>query len=401
MSIRTFVIVGASGNVGRELAPRLMEAGYEVVVVGRDLAKLQAAFPGANVAGYDDIGKVGGADCALLYLTTINNDEDAPYDLFRAVNVELAIKVRDQAAQAGMGQFVYFSSTHALDERNLSHYALSKRAAVAAMRQISVPIDTRVIYLPAVIGERLSGRLSILNQLPAFIYRPLLSILRALKPTVLISDIVDSLLRMDDQNDDDLIVSSDQSANLFFAFSKRVIDIASAAGILLLLWWLMLVIWVMVKVQSPGPGVFSQTRIGQHGRPFTCYKFRTMYVSAPNVATHEAPASAVTPLGRFLRGSKLDELPQVFNILANQMSLVGPRPCLPSQVDLIAERRERGVLDMKPGITGLAQVNGIDMSDAKRLAKWDARYLRLRSISLDLKLIIQTGLGRGRGGKVR
>ena len=126
-----------------------------------------------------------------------------------------------------------------------------------------------------------------------------------------------------------------------------------------------------------------------------------MYVSAPNVATHEAPASAITPLGKFLRKTKIDELPQVFNILANQMSFVGPRPCLPTQTDLIAERQSRNILSLKPGITGLAQVNNVDMSNPEQLAKWDERYLKLRSILLDIQLIAETALGRGSGDKIR
>jgi lipopolysaccharide/colanic/teichoic acid biosynthesis glycosyltransferase len=101
-----------------------------------------------------------------------------------------------------------------------------------------------------------------------------------------------------------------------------------------------------------------------------------------------------------MRSSKLDELPQVWNIIRNEISLVGPRPCLPIQTQLIDERRERGVLAVKPGITGLAQVNGIDMSDPARLAKCDARYVRLQSLLLDIRLIISTALGRGNGDRV-
>ncbi|SMQ85533.1 Sugar transferase involved in LPS biosynthesis (colanic, teichoic acid) [Devosia lucknowensis] len=400
MSVRSFVIVGASGTVGRRLIPALIDAGCRVGLIGRDTEKLKGIFPGADVGGYADIGKTGGAGSTLLYLATINNDKDADYEAFKAVNVDLALATRDHAAAAGMERFVYFSSTHALDETNSSAYARSKRAAVELLGQ-NAPIDTRILYLPAVTGETLSGRLAVLNRLPGLVSRPLLSVLKALKPTVTIPDIVTELIALDDTRDDAPVVSTDQERNPFFVGLKWLMDFVSALAILLLLWWLMIAVWVVIKVQSPGPGIFSQTRIGRHGKPFTCYKFRTMYTSAPNVATHQVPISAVTPLGSFLRKSKVDELPQVFNILANQMSLVGPRPCLPSQTELIAERQARNVLSIKPGITGLAQVNDIDMSDPVRLAKWDQRYLKLRSLLFDIKLIIQTGLGRGRGDKIR
>ncbi|CAN7607494.1 sugar transferase [Devosia sp. LjRoot3] len=400
MSVLSFVIVGASGTVGRRLVPALVDAGCRVVLIGRDTEKLNGIFPGADIGDYAEIGKRGGAGFTLLYLATINNDQDANYDAFKAVNVDLALATRDQAALAGMDRFAYFSSTHALDETNSSAYARSKRTAAELLGQ-NAPIDTRILYLPAVTGETLSGRLAMLNRLPGFVSRPMLSVLKAIKPTVTIPDIVTALLTLDDTREDELVVSTDQERNPFFVGFKWLMDFASALAILLLLWWLMIAVWVVIKAQSPGPGIFSQTRVGRHGKPFTCYKFRTMHTSAPNVATHQVPISAVTPLGGFLRKSKIDELPQVFNILANQMSLVGPRPCLPSQTELIAERQARNVLSIKPGITGLAQVNDIDMSDPVRLAKWDERYLKLRSLLFDIKLIIQTGLGRGRGDNVR
>jgi lipopolysaccharide/colanic/teichoic acid biosynthesis glycosyltransferase len=401
MNAQNFIIVGASGNVGRQLVPQLVKAGYGVLLIGRDVEKLRVAFPDYDVGGYADIGRVNGTKSTLLYLSTANNNEDAPYELFTKVNVDLAIATREQAAVTGIRQFIYFSSTHALDEANQSFYARSKRAAVQELQR-RAPIDTRLFYLPAVTGQRLSGRLAVLNKLPGFVSRGMLALLKALKPTVTVEGIVAALSRTDHASSGEaLIVSSDQSKNRVFTSMKWLIDYGSALSILLLLWWLMLIIWLVVKGQSPGPGIFKQERIGRLGRPFTCYKFRTMYLSAPNVATHEAPASAVTPLGSFLRKTKLDELPQVFNILANQMSLVGPRPCLPSQTELIAERMARNVLGIKPGITGLAQVNDIDMSDPALLAKWDERYLKLRSLLLDIRLIIQTLMGRGRGDKIR
>jgi O-antigen biosynthesis protein WbqP len=125
-----------------------------------------------------------------------------------------------------------------------------------------------------------------------------------------------------------------------------------------------------------------------------------MYMETGNAPSHEVSASAVTPLGRRLRALKLDELPQLWNVLRGHMSLVGPRPCLPSQTKLIAARRQRGLHTIRPGITGIAQVAGIDMSDPARLAAKDAEYLTRMSLRFDLQLLLATLLGNGRGDRV-
>lgn len=127
-----------------------------------------------------------------------------------------------------------------------------------------------------------------------------------------------------------------------------------------------------------------------------------MIVGVANVPTHQAAAAHVTALGKLLRQSKLDELPQLWNVLQGEMSLVGPRPCLPTQVELIDQRRRRGVLNIRPGITGLAQVRGIDMSDPVLLAEIDAEYLRIRSFAVDLKILFRTFFVRsGRGDRIK
>jgi O-antigen biosynthesis protein WbqP len=145
--------------------------------------------------------------------------------------------------------------------------------------------------------------------------------------------------------------------------------------------------------------IFVQSRVGLNQKAFMCYKIRTMTVGTPNAASHEISQAHVTWIGRFLRASKFDELPQLMNVLKDDMSFVGPRPCLPSQHELISARQTLGVFSVRPGITGLAQVNGIDMSDPKKLADIDARYIREKSGWMDFKLCVQTISGAGSGDK--
>lgn len=201
---------------------------------------------------------------------------------------------------------------------------------------------------------------------------------------------------------------------------KRVLDVVVSFSMLVLLLPLFLVIAVLVKLSSPGPIFFRQTRLGQYGRTFTFFKFRTMYTNC-DAAIHEAYVAKlisgqleggktkgiykmqndprVTPLGRFLRKSSLDELPQIINVLRNEMSLVGPRPPLPYEYERYKSWHKRRVLELKPGITGLWQVEGRSRTTFEQMVRLDLRYGRFRTIWSDLKILARTPLAviRGRG----
>lgn len=157
----------------------------------------------------------------------------------------------------------------------------------------------------------------------------------------------------------------------------------------------------VIGLFDTGSPLFRQVRVGRDQRSFTLVKFRTMRPDTASVASHLADASAITSLGAFLRRTKLDELPQLWNVLMGDMSLVGPRPCLFNQVELINERKQRGVFKVRPGITGLAQVNNIDMSTPKLLAETDADMLKKLTITTYFKYIIMTVSGKGAGDGVR
>ena len=180
----------------------------------------------------------------------------------------------------------------------------------------------------------------------------------------------------------------------------RIIDFwASFFGLILLL--PLILVFYIIGLFDTGSPIFRQRRVGKNKHPFTLYKFRTMNLNTRSVATHLANQSDVTKFGSFLRKTKLDELPQLLNVLIGDMSLVGPRPCLFSQEELISEREKRGVYNFKPGITGLAQINDVDMSIPVKLSEFDALMLKDLNLTNYLKYVLATVTGKGQGDRIR
>jgi lipopolysaccharide/colanic/teichoic acid biosynthesis glycosyltransferase len=169
---------------------------------------------------------------------------------------------------------------------------------------------------------------------------------------------------------------------------------------LILLSPFIIVLWVIGFFDTGAP-IFAQERVGKHKKPFKLYKFRSMHVNTQSVATHLASKASVTKWGSFLRKSKLDELPQLFNVVLGDMSLVGPRPNLFNQEELIEERENRGVYKVVPGITGEAQINKIDMSTPKLLAETDAIMTQNLTFKKYIYYIIVTVLGKGSGDRIK
>ncbi|WP_345871595.1 sugar transferase [Shewanella algae] len=180
----------------------------------------------------------------------------------------------------------------------------------------------------------------------------------------------------------------------------RLIDFLAALFGLLLLWPVLLII-AIIGLFDTGSPIFVQTRVGRNQQPFELIKFRTMTVDTQSVASHLASTSSITKLGAFLRRTKLDELPQLWNVLKGEMSLVGPRPNLFNQAELVAERDMLGVYNVRPGITGLAQVSEIDMSTPKLLAETDAKMIADMSLKNYFRYIFMTVRGRGQGDRVK
>jgi lipopolysaccharide/colanic/teichoic acid biosynthesis glycosyltransferase len=399
------VVTGATGFIGQGLLP-ILQLHSDVLVVSRDCREAERLFPGVSCCEYSDLREANLKQAVIVHLATANNHGNATSDHFRSVNVNFLLEIAELTRERGSIRFVNISSIRALERKEDDLYGLSKWEGAQRLQQ-QWPDGVINVYLPSVYSTTFNGRLSFMNRLPVRLRSPVLSWLRLVKPVVSISRVANALLpiatseRIDSSNADREHFVADPISDVSpYAFLKRLSDIIGALIILVLLFPLLVCIVGLIRLDSGGPAIFSQHRVGRHGKLFTCYKFRTMRVGTADVATHELSASEVTRVGRLLRRLKLDELPQAINVLRNEMSLVGPRPCLPVQVELCALRSKRGVLNVKPGITGLAQISGVDMSSPARLAALDDQYCAFRSFVGDLRILIATAKGRGAGDPV-
>jgi lipopolysaccharide/colanic/teichoic acid biosynthesis glycosyltransferase len=400
---RNVLLVGGTGFLGSQLAQRLIARGHRVTLSTR-------SPPNSALAGLAAIIATDGVDAqlatfdAVVMLAVINNDVAAAPEAVHAVNVAYPLSLARRLADLPGRLLVTFGSVHADDPRRTDPYSTSKRNLRQALETVE-GLAVRHFVIPPVHGDRFVRKLQQVDRLPGPLRSGAVAVIGAMKPLVHVDRIVAELereLALAPQAGLQVRrIADDQGANPVYRAITRATDLALALVVAVGLSWLMVVVAVLVRAESAGPALFRQQRIGQHAKAFNCYKFRTMHVGSPQVATHEASRNLTTRVGRTLRRWKLDELPQVVNIFRNQMSWVGPRPNLPVQTVLTEERQRRGVFTVKPGITGLAQVRGIDMSDPVYLAETDAEFLFLRSLPLYFRLLLQTFLGRGRGDRVR
>ena len=179
---------------------------------------------------------------------------------------------------------------------------------------------------------------------------------------------------------------------MYKKFFKRLIDIILSLGGIMVLGIPMLIVALVIKMDDPGPAIFKQERIGINKSRFWLYKFRSMKVNTPDIPTHllENPEQYISKVGKFIRKTSIDELPQLFNILKGDMSVIGPRPALWNQADLEAERDKYGANDVRPGLTGWAQINGRDELEIPVKAKLDGEYVEKMSFLFDCKCFFGT-----------
>lgn len=394
------VITGASGFIGRMLVPRLVSNGKQLLLVGRDLNKLQKMYPDIECCAYDEISTKAKNFDLLLHLASLTKKRAATAEELALVNVALFINVIASARKARIKRLINVSIFSVVDNPK-SPYARSRKAALSVAHGSNNILITN-LFLPVIYDDNYTGKLSFIGKLPRFVRKPIYTLVSAFTPTLHLNDLAQYLDQNFDEHSEieDVYLAESKASNIVFTAGKRFMDIAFALAVIALFWWLLALIWLAIRVRSGGPSIFAQIRIGKHCEPFTCYKFRTMKLGTKQIATHELSADAITGIGAMLRKRKLDELPQVWNILRGELSLVGPRPSMASMDAVISERLKRGVLELRPGITGLAQINGVDMREPVLLARWDARYIAEQSLVSELKIIFATFIGHGQGDRI-
>ncbi len=384
------IITGASGRVGGLIIPYLIENSCKLLLVGRNQNSLAKQYPQLQCVDYEDLKKETDQYDLLLHLAAVNNDKKSDKKTFENGNINFVNSAFDMFCKLKVDFFINVSSIQALDLSNNSHYASTKRSAARILSKFN---DKRckTIYLPYIYDKykKFPGKLGFLNILPKYLANIIFGFIKSLRSTLEINNLCQYICRKSYIDNVDVITDSIEY-NFAYLSTKKIIDIIFSLSIIIFLGWLLLIIWILIKIESPGPGIFSQVRIGRDNKKFVCYKFRTMFIDSKEVPSHDIDKSKITRIGKYLRKYKIDEFPQIINILKNEVSVIGPRPCLPSQELLIKERTKYQVHKLKPGISGLSQIYGVDMSNPKELATWDQRYSKMRSTLLDLKIMINT-----------
>lgn len=383
------VVSGASGSVGSEIVPLLSRSGHVLLLISRYPETMQARYPKLQVVSVDDWESQAREYDVFLHLAVMNNDSaTSRLEFFRA-NADLTASYAEGALRVKIGRFIYPSTVQALLPAHDSCYVESKLAGEKEARKLFSD-SVEIVYLGLVHGTRFSGKLSFLNRFPEPIGRLFFPIFSAFKPTTgakLLADYATETERF--ARNKPQILTDPKPANFTYRFWRMGLNVGFVAAVILLV-PVLLTFWLVIVLGSGRPGFFLQERLGRKGLSFRCAKFRTMKNGTESVGTHLVDEKSVTPLGSFLRRLKIDELPQAVNIALGQMTLIGPRPSLPTQLDVIGARELSGVVDYTPGLTGWAQVNGIDMSNPDKIAEYDAQYLGLQSVWLDVQILKRT-----------
>lgn len=400
----TVVVTGGSGPIGVRLVETLEGRGHTCTIVSRRPREAVSGIgESAKSISYDEaLANLGTVD-AVVHLAARNNDEPGSEAAFTRDNVSLAQQVALAAREQGVKRFVFLSTTKALDNPKCS-YGKSKAAAEKSVANLATDtFEVVIVRLPPVYGPGARGKLRYLTTLPAEIRQFALGAIRSIMPIVSIEraarEIV-AAIEAERPVPERCVADPIEGLSLYTAWSiaNNTLFVGITSTVLALPG--SLAAFAIIKESEGGP-MHSQPRVGKDGKHFRCHKLRTMYSSAPSAGTHELSSVHVTRIGATLRKFKLDELPQAWNVLTREMNLFGPRPSLPSQTEVISYRQRYGVLKARPGVTGLAQVQDIDMSDPPQLALVDHRYITFRSIRLDSKIAAATLFGRGFGDPIR
>ncbi len=395
MPLKPILLVsGGTGFVGTLLYGYLKRH-FRLTVISRDSQKNKTD---CSFISYDQFFSVPPPHDHFLHLAVLNNDLKYSASEYEAINNQFSKKIFYQSSINRRGLFINLSSFHAM-HNSKNGYGMSKRKFDNFLLSADMK-NVIVLLCPIIYGKRFAGGLRFLEWLPPRLQAVCLTFLASLKPTLHVRRLAAAILlctKYQNVNPRRLYLANPIHRKQMFCVIIRIIDLIGASIGLTITLCLLPLLSFLIKTTSKGPIFFVQTRVGHNQRLFKCFKFRTMSVKTPEVATHLIDRGSLTLVGGFMRRYKIDELPQFINVLRGDMSIVGPRPCLPSQSKLIEARKNRGVFDLKPGVTGLAQVDGYDMSDVEGLVEQDSLFKVQNSILLYFKLVLWTMLGRGNG----
>ena len=400
------VMTGVGGVVGHHLITKLQkEDKYEIRILSRNPEIVRANIADGNIliASYDQQKRIISGSDTVIHLAARNNDLLGSADDFDRDNCELTKGLANTAKKLGVRHFIFSTSTKALNAKQDDIYGHSKFKAELELASLGDD-DFRVSFLRLcpVYGHGTRGKLKYVKNLPFGLNKIALSIIRSFTPIVSANKVAQFTVGLIDSKDplEELCISDTMGrGSLYFLFAN-LLNFAFIIAVPTLLLIPVIISAIAVPLTSPGGILFIQPRVGTKQKVFSCRKFRTMREGTPIKGTHEVGKSYVTKVGAFLRKFKLDELPQATNVLFREMNLIGPRPCLETQTELRRQRERYGVFDIRPGITGLGQCAGVDMSEPLKLSIFDHRYKAFRSVMLDVKIVLSTVLGKGFGDPV-
>lgn len=402
---KVVVLTGATGVVGRNVLDRLTSGGpYDVRVLSRDPERTKSVLPASvKVGGYEDMEQLLSGAGAVIHLAARNNDQGGTAEDFDRDNCDLPAEIAETAKRLGVSQFVFATTTKALSPTVEDPYGMSKAKAerqLIALEDRSFSVH--LARMAPVYGKGSRGKVRFLQSLPPGVRGIAAKVLRSAIAIVSVDRVADgcvALLEDEDPLEELCLADPLGKVSIYRAFTGLIngVFVLAVPTVLAIP---TLASAVAVATTSKGGVFFVQRRVGSDQEVFECRKFRTMRTGAPVAGTHEVGKSYVTKVGAILRTFKLDELPQAVNVFRREMNVIGPRPCLESQTELIAERERYGVFGVRPGVTGFGQVAGVDMSEPRRLAIYDHRYAAFRSILLDVVIAIRTVLGGGFGDPV-
>ena len=382
-------MAGSSGLVGSQLVHLLSQEEHELLLVSEDPAEIGAKFPSVAAGAYAEWEHLAkGFDVFLQMDLPISPVTGKSGKLNRAAPGSSA-RLSSAAKRIGIPRFVQCASFRALTDRPGSPYAQSVASEYEEVLQ-NFGESAELIFLGRIAGSRYARRKFWHFRYPERFDFLSSEILSAIIPTTQIEDLAKFLSspRVFGQSRT-LVLTDGNAKNFTYSIWRAAVDGVFVVAVLLLA-PLLLIAWIAVLIESGRPGIFSQDRVGERGSIFRCFKIRTMRTGTSLIATHKVGTDAVTRVGGFLRRFKIDELPQVWNVFRGEMSVVGPRPCLPNQHEVVRSRLAHDVIDYRPGLTGWAQACGVDMRDPDTLAILDAQYLSLRSVWFDAFVIART-----------